>query len=625
MSGQEILDKVSALIPSKARIGDTRFEGASVVVFTKSQDFLMKAHETLRDVAKELKLRVEARADRSLLMPAEDAEAIIRKIGKDAEVTDIFFDTFGSKVIIEAKRPSDLLNGGAKKLIEIKKKISWTPVIQREPPLKSDIINTIRSIISKNSKARAAFLNKTGMRIYEDGKPTKWIRTSFLGAAREVGRSAILLQTNESKVLMDCGVNVASTENAYPLLDAPEFDIHQLDATVLTHPHLDHTGFLPFLFKYGYEGPIYMTPPALPLSVLLQLDLVNIAFKEGGKAPYSSKEIEQMVLHTITLPYEEVSNITPDVRLTMYNAGHILGSSVLHMHIGEGLYNLVYTGDIKFAHTRLHEPANNKFPRVEAVIIESTYGGNNDIQEPIKVSEEKLVTAIKTNLAKGGKVLIPTLGTGRAQEVMLMIEDCIRTKKLPDVPVYVDGIVWDATAIYTTFPEYLHKKIRKQVFSTEENPLLSKIFKKVAGQKERESIVAKDESCIIIATSGMLTGGPSVFYLSRLAPYEKNAMILVNYQAEGTLGRQVQRKPREIVVNRARMPLRMDVITSNGFSSHSDRNQLMDYLKTMEPRPGVILPVHGDPRKISEFASAIRNQLHMSTRIPHNMDAIRLK
>jgi KH/beta-lactamase-domain protein len=625
LGGQEILDRVLSLLPSKADIGESRFEAANAVVFTRSHDFLMKAHEYLRDVAKEMKLRIEARADRSILLPTEDAQDQIKEILKDSGITDIFFDAFGSTVIIEVKRPSDALANGAEKLIKIKDKTSWTPIIQREPPMKSDIINTIRHILTKNSKERAAFLHKTGMRIYQEGKPIKWIRASFLGGAKEVGRSAILLQTNESRVLMDCGVNVASTDDAYPVLDAPEFDINRLDATVITHPHLDHTGFVPFLFKYGYDGPVYMTPPALPLSVLLQLDLIDVAYKEGNTAPYASKEIERMVLHTITLPFEEVMNITPDVRLTMYNAGHILGSALLHFHIGEGLYNLVYTGDLKYGATRLHEPASNVFPRAEAVIIESTYGGNNDIQEPTKESEAKIIETVKKCAEQGGKILIPTLGSGRAQEIMIMIQENVRNGSLPEIPVYVDGIVWDATAIYTTYPEYLHRNIRKQVFSTEENPLLDPIFRRVGGQKERENVVSEAGPGLILATSGMLTGGPSVFYLSRLAPFEKNAIIFVNYLGEGTLGRMVQRGSSEVVINRARIPVKLQVITASGFSAHSDRNQLMNFLKRMEPRPGIVLPVHGDPKKITEFANAIRTQLKISTKIPSIMDAIRLK
>ncbi len=625
MAGKDVLERVLSLLPSKADVGESRFEAANVVIFTKNFDFFLNAPDYLREVAREVKLRVEARADRSLLLPPEDARGKIEKLMGKAGVTDVFFDTYGSRVIIEVERPSDILRNGAGKLHELKKEIAWTPVIQRKPPLKSDIINTIRRILTQNSKERASFLHSVGMKIYGDAKETEWFRVSFLGAAKEVGRSAFLLQTNQSRVLVDCGINVSNRDNAYPRLDAPEFRIDQLDAVAISHAHLDHVGFTPFLYKYGYEGPVYMTPPSLPLSVLLQLDAIEIAYKEGKGAPYSSKDIEKMVLHTITVPYEEVTNITPDIRLTAYNAGHILGSAVLHFHVGEGFYNLVYTGDFKYGPTKMHDPAHNRFPRVEAVLTESTYGKAEDVLPSIREAQAELIATIRETVEAGGKILIPTAGVGRVQEIMLTVEEAVRRGTLPELPIYVDGMVWDATAIYTTYPEYLRKDIRNVVFSTEENPLLNPIFRRVGGQKEREGIVAEEGPSIIMATSGMLNGGPSVFYFSKLAPYEGNAVVFVSYQGEGTLGRQVMARPKDVVVGNAKIPVRLKVVKAEGFSAHSDRRQLLAYLGNMEPKPGLVLPVHGSPDKLPEFAAAIRSKLRISTRTPNLLDALRLK
>ena len=283
---------------------------------------------------------------------------------------------------------------------------------------------------------------------------------------------------------------------------------------------------------------------------------------------------------------------------------------------------------MKYGPSRLHEPAWNKFPRVESVIIESTYGGVEDVQPPRKDAEEKLINEIRETLESGGKVLIPVLGAGRSQEVMIIVEEAIRKGYLPEIPFYVDGIVWDATAIYTTYPEYLHRSIRKQVFSTEENPLLNPIFKRVGGQAERNNVVSEDEPSIIMATSGMLTGGPSVFYFEQLAPYKENKIIFVNYQAEGTLGRKVQKQPEEIVINGRQkrvIPLRMGVVTVDGFSAHSDRKQLMAYIGKMEPKPMLVMPIHGEPNKIKEFAQGIRSTFRISTKIPNLLDAIRLR
>ena len=221
------------------------------------------------------------------------------------------------------------------------------------------------------------------------------------------------------------------------------------------------------------------------------------------------------------------------------------------------------------------------------------------------------------------------LGAGRAQEIMVIVQEAIRTGKLEEMPVYVDGIVWDATAIYTTYPEYLHKNIRKRVFSAEENPLLDPIFKRVGGQKERENVVSENESSIILATSGMLTGGPSVFYFMNLATDARNSIVFVNYQAVGSLGRVVQKKPEEIVINergeKKVLPLKMEVYTVDGFSAHSDRRQLIAYIKNMEPKPNLVMVVHGEPLKCIELASGIRSVMKVQTKVPNVLDALRLK
>ncbi len=628
--GEEILAKIVELLPESASIVQTRFEGASAVVFTDSLDFLVEAHKYLSNVAKELKLRIEARASGKLLLKPQEAEEKIREILKDAGVTEIFFERHRSVAVIEVERPSRVFQEGMKLIQEIKAKTAWSPVIYRKPPLKSEIITTVRSVWTKRSKERAEFLHEVGLRIYSEGRPLRWVRTSFFGGAREVGRSSIFVQTPESRILLDCGINVASKAEAYPYLDAPEFDLRALDAVVITHAHLDHSGFLPYLYRLGYKGPAYMTPPTLFLSVLLQLDFIEVNQREGTGMLYTSKEIEEEVLHAILIPYEEVTTITPDIRLTFYDAGHILGSAMVHLHFGEGFYNLLYTGDLKFAETRLHEPPKTTFPRLEALIIESTYGGSDDIQKPRQEAEEELLSIINMTLERGGKVLIPVLGAGRAQEIMLIVEEAVRKGKLPkDVKVFVDGIVWDTTAIYTTFPEFLHRSIRAKVFAREENPLLSKIFLRVGSQKEREKVALEEGPCIILATSGMLTGGPSVYYFEALAPYPQNSIIFVNYQAVGSLGRKVQRRPKEIVLNsgtsRKVVPLNMEVYTIEGFSAHSDRNELLSFVKALDPRPQVVITVHGEPKKTVELAKAIRQELGVATKVPNNLDAIRLK
>jgi Predicted metal-dependent RNase, consists of a metallo-beta-lactamase domain and an RNA-binding KH domain len=160
------------------------------------------------------------------------------------------------------------------------------------------------------------------------------------------------LSTPETKILIDCGVNMGSDNNAYPYLYIPEVTpLTDLDAVVVTHAHLDHSGLVPLLYKYGYDGPIYLTPPTRDLMLLLQLDFIDVSVREGKDAPYESSMVREALKHTIPLSYEAVTDIAPDVHLTLHNAGHILGSSTAHLHVGEGLCNVVFTGDIKYEKT----------------------------------------------------------------------------------------------------------------------------------------------------------------------------------------------------------------------------------------------------------------------------------
>ena len=191
------------------------------------------------------------------------------------------------------------------------------------------------------------------------------------------------------------------------------------------------------------------------------------------------------------------------------------------------------------------EPAVTMFPRLETLMLEATYGAKENIMPHRQETDEELMKVIKETTERGGKVLIPTLGVGRAQEVMLAIEQMVREGKMEKIPVYIDGMVWDVTAIHTAYPEYLNNTIRKLIFHKDQNPFLHEIFTRVGSQKERMDIIENTGPCVILATSGMLTGGPSVEYLKHLCSNPKNALGFVNYQGEGSMGRRIQKGEKE--------------------------------------------------------------------------------
>ena len=628
----DIIKEILSNLPEK-KISEASFEAANIVLYTKDADFFLNNNGIIKKIVDDIKKRVELRPDPSITMDVEKAEIEIKKIiPEEAGVDSINFDPQRSRVIIEAEKPGLAIGKQGSILRDIRAKTLWVPLIRRKPAIKSKIVENTRAVLYQNSDYRRKFLDKVGHRIYDGwirDRKEEWIRVTYLGGGRQVGRSCLFLQTPESRVLLDCGINVASEENAYPYLEAPEFDIKELDAVIISHSHIDHSGFVPYLFKYGYRGPVYCTAPTMDVSALLALDYVKIQRSEGKDPIYTSEEIKEMVKHMITLEYDEVTDITPDVRMTLYNAGHTLGSSMVHLHIGNGLHNLLYGADMKYGKTMLLEPAVTKFPRLETLMIEATYGGKDNVLPPREEPDDQTRKIIKDTIERGGKVLIPTLGSGRAQEVMILIESMVRNKLLDEVPVFIDGLVWDITAIHTAYPEYLNNNIRKLIFHKDQNPFLNPIFKRVGSQKERMQIIEETGPCVILATSGMLVGGPSVEYLKHLADNPKNSLAFVNYLGEGSLGRRIQRGEKEFNMGSAAKPnmlkINLEVHNIEGFSGHSGRNQLMNFVKNCEPRPKKVIINHGENSRCLDLASSIHKIYRIETVAPRNLETVRIK
>ena len=627
-----IIKEVLKQLPAD-KISDAGFEGANIVLYTKEKEFFLDNNGLIKKIVDNIKKRVELRPDPSITLEPEKAEKEIKDlIPAEAGIDNIIFDPQRSRVIIEAEKPGLAIGKQGSILRDIRSKTLWVPLIRRKPAIRSKLIENIRAVLYQHSDYRRKFLDKTGHRIYDGWireKKNEWIRVSYLGGGRQVGRSCLYLQTPESRVLLDCGVNIASDDSAYPFLEAPEFNIEQLDAVIITHAHLDHCGFLPYLFKFGFRGPVYCTAPTRDVMALLLLDYVKIMRSEGKEPIFTTDDIKEMVKHTICLDYEEVTDITPDIRITLYNAGHILGSAMAHLHIGNGLHNMVYTGDMKFGKTRLLDPASTVFPRLETLMIESTYGGKDNIL-PTRDDQEKSIKAmIERTIKRGGKVLIPVLGSGRAQEVMVLLENFMRQGQLDTVPVCIDGLVWDITAIHTAYPEFLNTSIRKLIFHKDQNPFLAENFRRIGSQKERKEVIEDMGPCIIIATSGMLVGGPSVEYLKNLYDNPKNSMIFVCYQGEGSLGRKIQRGDRDIQVGSTAKPelmnIKMEVNTIEGFTGHSGRNQLMNFIHKCNPKPKKVVINHGESSRCLDLASGIHKTFRVETVAPKNLECVRIK
>ena len=624
----DILENIKESLPGS--INAAVFEGANIVLYTTDKEFFKTGDSKIKEAVDRIKKRIELRVDKSILASEVETEKTIRAlVPEEANISTIIFDVQRSVVIIEAKKPGLVIGKQGSILNDIKKSTMWSAQVQRSPSITSKITEKIRSVLYANNNYRRKFLDDIGNKIYKEWNPGKmemWVRLTYLGSGRQVGRSCLLLHTPNSKILLDCGINPAIAEGPekYPYLDVAEIgDINSIDAIILSHAHLDHSGLVPYLYKMGYRGPIYLTAPTRDIAALLQLDLIGVAYKKAESPLYRAEDIKEMVRHSICLDYGEVTDIAPDIRITLYNAGHVLGSSQVHINIGNGLHNFVYGADTKYGKTRLLDPAVNRYPRVETLTIESTYGAKEDVRPPRQEVEEEFLAAIKKVIDNGGKILLPELGLGHAQETMLRVEEAIRTGKIPQIPVYIDGMIWDINAIHTAYPDFLSANVRNQVFQ-DNNPFLSSIFQRVGSPAERKQVI-EGGSCIIIATSGMLVGGASVEYFKNLADSPKNLMILSSYQGPGSLGRRLQDGEKVVTVDNETIKVSLSIEVMSGLSPHSSRNELVQYINRMIPKPKKIIVHHGEQSKSLDLASSIHRTNRIETIVPRNLETIRLK
>jgi predicted metal-dependent RNase len=429
--------------------------------------------------------------------------------------------------------------------------------------------------------------------------------------------------------MLDCGINPGEVSglNAYPRLDWFNFNLDELDAVVISHAHIDHQGFLPTLFKFGYKGPIYCTEPTLPLMNLLQMDSVKISKSNGTYLPYESRDVNEVIKHCITLPYGKPTDISPDITISLNNAGHIMGSATVHLNIS-GAHNILYSGDYKYAKTQLLDSALSMYPRVETLITESTYGNTTDIMPDQTVVYRNFTDTINKTLTEGGKVLIPVPAVGRAQEIMLVIDKEMREGRLIECPIYIEGMISEASAIHMSYAHYLGYDVRKSV-SQGINPFQSEYFTVINGHGKRDEVFSDENAAIIMATSGMLEGGPSVEYFKEIAPSPNNKILFVSYQINGTLGRRVL----DGTMNQVSMldkngkvkvvPVRCQTQKMDGFSGHSDFNQIMSFVAKIRPKR--VLVNHGERSKSDNVASAIYSRLKIRSGVPDNREMLRLR
>jgi predicted metal-dependent RNase len=375
-----------------------------------------------------------------------------------------------------------------------------------------------------------------------------------------------------------------------------------------------------------------MNEPTKYLMEILLSDYIDLS-SERGYSYYGLSELASTLYHAITVDYGDVTDISPDIKLTLYDAGHEVGSAISHLHIGNGLYNIVYTGDFKYGQSKLLNPAHSVFKRVELLIMESTYGGKDDVQKPREEAETELIQLVNKTLENGGKALIPVFSTGRAQEILLILNEAMQLGKLSKAPIYVDGMVLQTLNVHLMFPDYLNNTVRELIYDGV-NPFMSEYVKPVERaknpEKRQEQVmdILQGPPSIILAPHGMLNGGPAMDYFVHMADDPKNSLIFVSYQGEGTLGRRLVQGERkvnlkyydqDITVN-----VNMNIFHEPGFSGHSDRKQLMNYVGRIEPKPHKVMLVHGEPGKLINLALSIELKYKIDTIMLNHLESVKL-
>ncbi|RLG72163.1 MAG: hypothetical protein DRO11_02850 [Methanobacteriota archaeon] len=515
-------------------------------------------------------------------------ERSIPLIKENKKVVGAYFDSVTGRVVLETVKPLKL---GEEK--NIFKKTGWFPVV-RKPPL-SNTVQTVRRLLT--SEKRFPIFEEAGKRIWRN-VTHDWLRISFLGGCKQVGGTGVLLHSNEASVLLDFGATPGNAKQVFPFV-APELLATPVDALVVSHAHLDHSGGAPHLFARGITPLVYATEPTIALTRLLARDFAKVS---GEKSGFSLDVVDKLVERTIPVPYRQAIRVAPDVELTFYNAGHLPGSCMVYILFGD--VGVLYTSDFTLTTTRLLEKADPPPNNVDILIIESTYA--DQVHPNRKKEEKRLIKKVLDTLERGGTVILPSFGVGRSQELLLILEDYG-----VDAPIHVDGMIREATRIVGSYPEYVSRVPNQD--------RIDMMYK----EKQRNTVLDDPGERIILTTSGMLTGGPILRYLRELGGDPKNSLLITGYQAENTLGRRILDGERVIEVDGVRVELKLEVEWYT-LSGHVDRPGLWSFLRRLDGEPRVFV-VHGEKNVCEAFARDIANKTGLEACAPNNLDVFRIK
>ena len=462
----------------------------------------------------------------------------------------------------------------------------------------------------------------------------------FVGAAQTVTGSKHLVRTKNATVMLDCGLVQGRRRESMEANKNVGVDVPSIDAVVLSHAHIDHSGGLPFLVKKGYDGPIYATPATRDLCAAMLADAARIQVAdaryinrlvEEGEADmerveplYDEADVVRVLERMVSVPYGRRIDIAQGVRITFLDAGHVLGSAITVIDLEEGgkRKRVAFTGDL--GRRRMPILRDPEVPTdVDALITESTYGDR--VHKPIEEMDDELAGLIKRTYERGGKVVIPSFALERAQEILYALRMLKSAGKFPKMPIYVDSpLTVKITDIFRIHPECFDVETRKLI-SEDRSPFELDELHYVSDKEESKAIDASNEPAVIISASGMCEAGRIIHHLKATIENPKNTVLIVGYQAQHTLGRRIVERRQRVKIFGVERELRAEVCVMNGFSAHADQKDLVTFVEEARTKGGKldhIALVHGDPQPQKILSSLLKEDGFKDVRAPAPHDVM---
>jgi len=442
------------------------------------------------------------------------------------------------------------------------------------------------------------------------------MKIHFYGAAKEVTGTCYMIETGTHKVLVDCGIFQGSDSDSRRNLLPFPFRPQEIDAVFVTHPHMDHVGRIPQLVKRGYKGPIFATPPTVELAQLLWKDMLNVmkdAEKRDKIEPmYDEHDVMRAAEKLEDVEYGKEATICAGaITAIFHDAGHVLGSSFIEFRV-DGK-TIVFSGDIGNDDVPLMRPTE-RLPKIDALVIESTYGDR--LHEAPETRVDSLREAVKETVAKKGVLMIPTFAIERTQEIILTLHHLAEKGEIPRVPIFLDSpLAIAATHVYEEYARYFNDETRNEMLSGNDLFNLPGFLatKTVDMSKKINEVVPPK---VILAGAGMMTGGRILHHLVRYLPDPHSTLLIVGFQAEGTIGRRLYEGAKMVRIHGQDVRVNATVKSVGAWSAHADQAKLLRWIDGAETKPKVVLITHGEEHAAEALSRKLRRDMHIDAYVP---------